>query len=466
MKKSFKKSVRKRISKKKRISKGGFLLSKNYVFNEDNIIYTITYYRFKFQHYKIQIDGQTFEQSDFGSIPPLNKAHIIKFIVYNSEKRKLLDLVHILFSNFDLNDIIPREIVEPNLLNKFQITDLVPINQGSFGTIFITQDNRFFIKKIIKPKSTMVLNILSEVSNYYKLMTFNCHKTNKYFCDIIASYYNESQDELLIVMDICGFDLGRIISQEKESGRTPFITNQNYLYGLSIILEIAKAIQCMHSNNYVHFDIKPQNIVSGEQNQKIKLIDFGMSDFISDGLRFDSVKGTPGFVAPDFLDLKNGELKSTDVYALGIILFMFVKPNFDEDLYLSLNRILHDDKCDNYNAKETPSYLWYLIEKRFIISKTFATTGVQRQINVRGDMMTLYNSFIERINVDPKLSDITTLAQKMISFEHTNRPNIEEVILELDSIIRNRNDAPSSHGVSVDDSLDDGSTNDDATGLP
>jgi serine/threonine protein kinase len=295
-------------------------------------------------------------------------------------------------------------------------------------------------------------------------MTFNCHKTNKYFCDIIASYYNESQDELLIVMDICGFDLGRIINREKELRKTSFITNQNYLYGLSIILEIAKAIQCMHNNNYVHFDIKPQNIVSDENN-KIKLIDFGMSDFISDGLQFDSVKGTPGFVAPDFLDLKNDQLKSTDVYALGIILCMFVKPNFDVELYLSLNRIMHSDKCVNFNSKETPSYLWYLIENRFIISKTFASTGVQ-QTNVRGDMMTLYNKYIEKINVDPKLSDITTLAKKMISFEHTNRPKIEEVILELEIIIRSRNAASSSHGVSVDDSPDDDSTNDDATGLP
>ena len=65
MKKSFKKSIRKRISKKKRISKGGFLLSKNYKFNEENIIYTITYYRLRFNHYKIEIGSKMYEQNQY-----------------------------------------------------------------------------------------------------------------------------------------------------------------------------------------------------------------------------------------------------------------------------------------------------------------------------------------------------------------------------------------------------------------
>ena len=89
MKKSLKKLLRKRLSKKKkRISKGGFFLSKNYVFNEENIIYTITYYRVGFEHYQIQIGSRIYEQNQFLDIPPLNKAHIIKFLWLNSEKKK------------------------------------------------------------------------------------------------------------------------------------------------------------------------------------------------------------------------------------------------------------------------------------------------------------------------------------------------------------------------------------------
>ena len=57
-------------------------------------------------------------------------------------------------------------------------------------------------------------------------------------------------------------------------------------------------------------------------------------------------------------------------------------------------------------------------------------------------MKKYYNNFIEsvyaRSDVDPLLSDITTLARKMISFEHTDRPNITEVISELQLIIENR----------------------------
>jgi serine/threonine protein kinase len=438
VKKSFRKLLRKRVSKKKRISKGGFLLLKNYVFNEENIIYTITYYRLRFNHFKIQIDSRIYEHNQFDEIPALNKAHIIKFILFHNEKRKLSDLVGLLLSNLNLNDIIPKEIYDPNLLHKFKFTNKV--GEGGVGSVFITDDNKYLVKKIKKDKYNMILNILNEVNNYYKLMNFECQQKDERFCKIIASYYNESQNELSIVMDICGYDLGRTMAGVQELRRSPYITNQNYLEGVLNILEIAKAIQCMHDNNYVHLDIKPQNIVLDDG--KIKLIDFGMSQFISNDLQLDVVEGTPGFVAPDFLDLKNNELQSTDVYALGIILNMCVMPNFDTDLYLSFNRLQPNDVCDNYkNTPETRSYLFYLIQNRFIIFKTYADR-IQRQKDVRVEMNSYYNRFIQSIydkfNVDPLLSDITTLARKMISFEHNNRPNINQVISELQTIIEIR----------------------------
>ena len=377
-----------------------------------------------------------YEQNQFNEIPALNKAHIIKFILLHNEKRKLSDLSGLLLSNLNLNDIIPREIYDPNLLHKFKFTN--EIGKGGVGSVFMTDDNTYLVKKIIKFKYDMILNILNEVHNYYKLMNFECQQKDERFCKIIASYYNESQNELFIVMDICGYDLNRTMAGVQELRKSPYITNQNYLEGLLIILEIAKAIQCMHSNNYVHLDIKPHNIVVDDG--KIKLIDFGMSEFISNDLQLDEFQGSPGFTAPDLMDLKYTELKSTDVYALGIILNMFVIINFDNELLWSLNRFSSNDMCDKFYGSEK-IYLLYLIKNRFMIFKTRAD-HIQRQIDVRDEMKKYYNNFIEsvyaRSDVDPLLSDITTLARKMISFEHTDSPNITEVISELQLIIENR----------------------------
>jgi serine/threonine protein kinase len=441
VKKSFRKSHRKRISKKKRISKGGFLLSKNYVFNEENIIYTITYYRLRYNHYKIQIDSLIYEHNQFDEIPALNKAHIIKFILLHSEKRKLLDLAGLLLSNLNLNDIIPREIYDPNLLHKFKFKN--EIGKGGVGSVFMTDDNTYLVKKIIKFKYGMILNILNEVHNYYKLMNFECQQKDERFCKIIASYYNESKNELFIVMEICGYDLNRTMTGVQELRKSPYITNQNYSEGLLIILEIAKAIQCMHSNNYVHLDIKPHNIVVDDG--KIKLIDFGMSEFISNDLQLDEFQGSSGFTAPDLMDLKYTELQSTDVYALGIILNMFIIINFDTELLLSFNKIPPEDRGDKFIESGTHFYLLYLIKNRFMIFETRADDNIQRQLDVRDEMKRHYNRFIQTIydkfNVDPLLSDITTLARKMISFEHADRPNITKVISELQNIIENRNAA-------------------------
>jgi serine/threonine protein kinase len=274
-------------------------------------------------------------------------------------------------------------------------------------------------------------------------MNFECQQKDERFCKIIASYYNESKNELFIVMEICGYDLNRTMTGVQELRKSPYITNQNYSEGLLIILEIAKAIQCMHSNNYVHLDIKPHNIVVDDG--KIKLIDFGMSEFISNDLQLDEFQGSSGFTAPDLMDLKYTELQSTDVYALGIILNMFIIINFDTELLLSFNKIPPEDRGDKFIESGTHFYLLYLIKNRFMIFETRADDNIQRQLDVRDEMKRHYNRFIQTIydkfNVDPLLSDITTLARKMISFEHADRPNITKVISELQNIIENRNAA-------------------------
>ena len=439
LKKSIRKLLRKKVSTKRRsISKGGFFSSKDYIFYEENINYTITYYRFRTFHYKIQIDSQIYQHIHIDEIPPLNKAHIIKFIINHPDKLKLLTLKNILISNLNLNDIIPREIYDENLLNRYDIGD--QIGQGGMGTVFVTKDDKYLVKKIIKErKDHMVLNILSEVNNYYKLITFNCNKSNKYFCEIIASYYDANQ--LFIVMEKCGTDLEKKINIFNDLNKRKFsyITNQNYLDGLSIFLNIAKAIQCIHDNNYVHLDIKPANVVC-QEDDKIKLIDFGLSEFISRDFKLNNMTGTPGFVAPDLLRLENQDIKSADIYALGMILNILLIDEFDLDLLESFDRI--PDKCEKYNRKTSSYYLFYLIENHFIIFKTDHTAHAQISMDVRDDTFKYYNMFITNIyyksKVDPNLSDITSLAKRMISFEQKDRPVIKDVILELEQIIRNR----------------------------
>ena len=75
-------------------------------------------------------------------------------------------------------------------------------------------------------------------------------------------------------MEYCGKNLNTSIDELKESHDLSFEKMIEWF------ITIAKGIQCMHDNGYVHLDIKPDNITI--YNNEAKLIDFGLAHNISD----------------------------------------------------------------------------------------------------------------------------------------------------------------------------------------
>jgi serine/threonine protein kinase len=73
----------------------------------------------------------------------------------------------------------------------------------------------------------------------------------------------------------------------------------------------------VHSNNIVHRDIKPQNILI-TSNFKAKLGDFGVSQLfeIGDDDKISKTEGTYHFMAPECCDRKpNTNLRKINVYS-------------------------------------------------------------------------------------------------------------------------------------------------------
>lgn len=76
----------------------------------------------------------------------------------------------------------------------------------------------------------------------------------------------------------------------------------------------------MHSQTIYHRDIKPSNIMFDDQYNPV-LIDFGLSSIGKK--KINEQCGTPGFMAPEILNLKNyGE--KCDIYSLGITFFILI----------------------------------------------------------------------------------------------------------------------------------------------
>jgi len=109
------------------------------------------------------------------------------------------------------------------------------------------------------------------------------------------------------------------------------------------VRDMVEGLSYLHSQRICHSDIKPENILIGNDDI-LKLADFGLSKFLIQGQSrcvFDKKEGTPAFQAPECLNDSDDykfSLFPTDIWALGVTIYQLkygVLPFFsrnDEEL--------------------------------------------------------------------------------------------------------------------------------------
>jgi calcium-dependent protein kinase len=75
-----------------------------------------------------------------------------------------------------------------------------------------------------------------------------------------------------------------------------------------VIEQVLKALNYMHTNNLVHRDLKPDNIIFANNKQpidfktvEIKVIDFGFAKTSKSAEDLDEFLGTPLYLAPEII---------------------------------------------------------------------------------------------------------------------------------------------------------------------
>ncbi len=95
-----------------------------------------------------------------------------------------------------------------------------------------------------------------------------------------------------------------------------------------IIAESTEALYYMHSQGYVHCDLKPDNFLVSRDGE-VKLIDFTISQKIKKGLakmfgsRSKSISGTRSYMSPEQIRGQQLDQRS-DIYSFGCVLFELV----------------------------------------------------------------------------------------------------------------------------------------------
>nr|TKW36129.1 hypothetical protein SEVIR_2G420700v2 [Setaria viridis] len=198
----------------------------------------------------------------------------------------------------------------------------------------------------------------------------------------LVQFYDafEDEDNVYIVMELCkgGELLDRILARggkySEEDAKV-------------VMVQILSVVSFCHLQGVVHRDLKPENFLfsSKDENSPLKVIDFGLSDFVKPDERLNDIVGSAYYVAPEVLHRSYGT--EADMWSIGVIAYILLcgsrpfwartesgifravlkaEPSFDEAPWPTLTseakdfvkRLLNKDYRKRMTASQALSHPW------------------------------------------------------------------------------------------------------------
>lgn len=252
------------------------------------------------------------------------------------------------------------------------------LGQGSFGITYVANVRLKGRLGAIESAATVAIKefFLRDVSSRNGLRVFSVSDStlcSDYRRDFLREAQNlsrldndhivkvletiEENDTVYYVMEyLSGGNLDQhILSHGKLSCRE----------ALDIAIQIGEALKCMHAQHMLHLDLKPLNVMRGEDGH-IVLIDFGLSKcFGADGQPESSTRigqGTTGYapIEQHSFNKADGFMPTLDIYALGATLFKMLTGSVPPEASVVLNEGL---PVDELSSAGVPPAIIALVER-------------------------------------------------------------------------------------------------------
>jgi len=219
------------------------------------------------------------------------------------------------------------------------------LGKGGFGKVFQVRNKttkKFFAcKKLSKLNINNLAKFQNEIDILMKMDHPNIVKLYEVF---------ESENSLYLIMEEC--DGGELFDRILRR------INTNNMYtereACILIKQIIGAIEYCHNNGIAHRDLKPENLLylkeGSEEDNPIKIADFGLSQSINLKKMLSSKVGTSYYISPETLAGNYNE--KCDIWSIGIILYILLsgEPPFNGP---SDGIILAKIKTYKYNFPES-----------------------------------------------------------------------------------------------------------------
>ena len=285
-----------------------------------------------------------------------------------------------------IKELIQKEVEENDYIFKGII------NSGGFGIVAKVEQykKKIAIKIIIKEENRELIrgfkgkNIIKRYQE--KLNLLDRKYNEKYHCYVMERSFIGSLDKIHDFID------SNLIFKES------FVEKLGDNLIRFFAIQIFKAIETLYLGNFVHFDIKPANILIFK-GLEIKLIDFSLLKKLENEegpkekekgeKKIPKEKipiGTPGYSTPEFFmhfqeKLEYDILKKQDYFAIGLVLYMLKyecksspikgcneinnrqKKNFNLNVTIdSIQRMLYHIKSRKFQDNDFTEFLCNLLQ--------------------------------------------------------------------------------------------------------
>ena len=254
------------------------------------------------------------------------------------------------------------------------------LGKGGYGKVYEVKNLKTGEIRACKHLSKLKIKNLEKFEREINILIKTDHPS------IIKLYeIFESHRSLYLVMEECkgGEIFDRIIehiqSKKMYSERD----------AADMFQQIMSAIEYCHNNGICHRDLKPENLLylneGSEEDNPIKVIDFGLSQVISPDKKLKTKVGTAYYVSPEIL--RGSYTEKCDIWSAGVILYILLSgeppfngPNnkiiyekiskiefsFPENKWEKISDEAKDLICnmiapenERYNAKQVLSHPWF-----------------------------------------------------------------------------------------------------------